>query len=316
MSTQNITNDKTKKKPCRYMHIVLLFALFFCLPLTACSKKETSDSKTTSKTVSSSEPSSSEDETVQSSDSAKESSDEYNLPDEEILIQNYTDELLKLTDSSILSVGYQNFSQDDSDINLDIFVDMSDGKLLKIHTLYLDLTKSWVIVSIENAENSHTYYLPSDLEFTYDIYDYSTDTLIPKENFQTKTKLKKVTFVVPSDWEKETTSNGYSFSNSLKIKTYINIFTSDAYSYSLDTIWNALKTNYDNYSLVKEKNIKIGGKKGKRWHFTYNMNGSTYDAVFCMVKYKKQTYCFYALTSFVLDDTVFNSILDSVKWKK
>lgn len=247
-----------------------------------------------------------------------ESTPKLDLPDEQTLIKTYTDELSKLTNSSIISTRYENYEEEDSVddkiIYLDIIANMNDGKTLEIPVSYID---SWEILAVKNKDNSHNYFLGNADDFTFmgDYYDYSTDTLISKDKFQTKNSLKKVTFLTPSHWKKTNSKTGYSFYND-ETHHYTMVFYAKAPFSSLDQTWKSL--NFDDYSLKEEENIKIGGKTGKKWHFTYSDDGIDYEAVCCMAKNEKDVYIFMVMTPspWFLDDWVFNAVLESVEWKK
>lgn len=240
------------------------------------------------------------------------------LPDEQTLVQLYTDQLSKLTNSAISSVQYENYEEDsltdDKIINLDVIASMSDGRTLEISAIHIS---SWEIQNVKNKENSHNYFLGTADDFTFmgDYYDYSTDSLIPKDQFQTKNSLKKITFLTPSHWKKTNSETGYSFYND-ETHHYTMIFYAKAPFSSLDQTWKSL--SFDDYSLKEEENIKIGGKSAKKWHFTYSNDGIDYEAVCCMAKNKKDVYTFMVATPspWFLDDWVFNAVLESVKWKK
>lgn len=240
------------------------------------------------------------------------------LPDEQSLIRLCTDQLSKLTNSAVRSIQYENYEQEDSVddeiIYLDVIATMDDGRTLEIPVTHIS---SWEILGVKNKENSHNYFLGDADDFTFmgDYYDYSTDTLISKDKFQTKNRLEKVTFLTPSHWQKNNSKTGYSFYND-ETHHYTMVFYTKAPFSSLDQTWNSL--TFDDYSLKEEENIKIGGKTGKRWHFTYSDDGIDYEAVCCMVKNEKNVYTFMVMTPspYFLDDLVFNAVLESVEWEK
>lgn len=251
-------------------------------------------------------------------DPAPQSTPKLDIPDEQELIRTYTDELSKLTNSSIVSTQYESYKPDEIADDLDLIINMDDGRTLKVSMMHMN---SWSVVSIKNKNNSHSYYLGEgvdDLAFSgIDFYEYSTDTLIPKENFQTKNKLKKITFLSPSHWKKSKTETGYSFYNNTATQHYIMFFCSKVPSASsLDQAWESLDSIFNNYSLDEKKDVKIGGRDGKQWSFSYESdNGTNYNAIYSMVIDKKIAYSFMVMTPWVLDDTVFNAMLESVEWK-
>lgn len=248
------------------------------------------------------------------------STPKFDIPDEQELIRTYTDELSKLTNSSIVSTQYENYEQEEvaDDVSfLDLIINMEDDKALEVSMMHTD---SWKVILIKNKNNSHCYYLgdnDDDRVFAgKDYYEYSTDTLIPKENFQTKNKLEKITFVSPSHWKKTKNKTGYSFYNNAATQLYIMFFCSKVPSNSLDQAWESLDSIFNNYSLNEEKDVKIGGRDGKQWSFSYESdNGTNYNAIYSMVIDKKIAYSFMVMTPYIVDDTVFNAMLESVEWK-
>jgi hypothetical protein len=93
-------------------------------------------------------------------------------------------------------------------------------------------------------------------------------------------------------------------------------FCSKVPSNSLDQAWESLDSIFNNYSLNEEKDVKIGGRDGKQWSFSYESdNGTNYNAIYSMVIDKKIAYSFMVMTPYIVDDTVFNAMLESVEWK-
>lgn len=281
--------------------ILCVLALFAILLFSACGAETTTTSESTAI-------------------SPPQSTPKPDIPDEQELIRTYTDELSKLTNSSIVSTQYENYEQEEvaDDVSfLDLIINMEDDKVLEVSMMHTD---SWKVVLIKNKNNSHCYYLGDDDDDRVfageDYYEYSTDTLIPKENFQTKNKLEKITFVSPSHWKKTKNKTGYSFYNNAATQLYIMFFCSKVPSNSLDQAWESLDSIFNNYSLNEEKDVIIGGKDGKQWSFSYESdNGTDYNAIYSMVIDKKIAYSFMVMTPYIVDDTVFNAMLESVEWK-
>ncbi len=258
-------------------------------------------------------------ETVAPSDTtplaASTPSHQYNIPDEESLTQTYTSQVAKLTDSTIVSVEYESFEQDDLSSTVDIVAKMSDGRNLNICAMY---TKNWNIVTISNKENSHFYYIPDNYKGTSELYDYNTDKIISKDSYNKRIKLEKATFNAPSSWNIEEGTDKCSITYGSEAPTYINILVNKNPNISLDKAWNILKKTFNNYSQIDSKSISIDKKKGKQWHFTFeSKDGTTYESIYCIVKNGKNIYIFSIMQMWTLtNDSVFDEIIKSVKWKK
>ena len=239
-----------------------------------------------------------------------------NIPNKENLIEIYTSELKKITNSTIESSSFENYEDSDTDISLDVITQMSDSKKLRISLMYIkELTdSSWSLISIKNFENERVYYVPEDMKAYSDMYDYNSDILIAKEDFQDTYTLNKVNFVVSSNLEKD--SNSYKFFTHDRNRM-ISIFTSETAGKSLDEIWEMTYPDFSNYSLDNETTLKIGEKTGKQWKFSFdNGNSTPYQAVMTMVPIGKKVYCFYVCEKFILDSFVYEQILKSITWNK
>jgi hypothetical protein len=95
--------------------------------------------------------------------------------------------------SEITDAYYDNIKKIDSDtIFLDVVLTTNLYKV-KCNCSYSDFTDSWKILSAENNETNHTYYILPGNEDSVDLYDYATDDLISKkkENLEKKDVVKE-----------------------------------------------------------------------------------------------------------------------------
>lgn len=251
------------------------------------------------------------------------SSSQLELPDEEALIQTYTAEIEKITDIAIESTTYENYKNDDGTITIDIIVKMNDGKTLNIHAMYIEFIKSasWSVISIKNNENSHTYYISGDNNLVADMYDYTTDKLVSKEQFLNTCTLKKVKFSFPKSWNKENNKSGtgYLFSDPQRNDLQISVFTNKAPYKSLEKTWSALSSNFDNCRLKSKEKIKLGKKNAMQWEYTFDTeySNSSYTSVMTLAIEKTTLYCFILTTSSAVPDySAYGILISSVSWKK
>ena len=240
------------------------------------------------------------------------------IPNEQQLIQCYTDVLAKLTDSSIVSTTYEKYEPNDSDSRINIIAKMDDGKTIDISAWYFDNEK-WNISLIKNMDNEHSYYLPDDLKLIRDLYDYDTDNKIPKEQFTDSYRLGKMDFQFSSDWIKtKDTDKQYIFQDNKKLY-FVSAMVSKAPYKSMDKIWNALSTSYDNYTLIDKSSLKVGGKKATQWKFTYDQGLTSCEAMTTMIINKSNVYLFIWMSQFGLgqyDCPAYTALLESVTWDK
>ena len=294
-----------KKKKFKIISVVLVITILFC----SCGAEENNETKTASAT-----PLITQTPTP---------TPHLDIPNEQQLIQCYTDALAKLTDSSIVSSSYENYESDTNDPSIDIVTNI-DGKTLSISAFYLSTSQKWTVVSVKNKENSHSYYIPeitSDMKLIskYEYFDYNTDKKIPVEQFTDSYSLGKMDFRFSSDWIKtKDTDKQYIFQDNKKLY-FISAMVSKAPYKSMDKIWNALSTSYDNYTLIDKSSLKVGGKKAKQWKFTYDQGLTTYEAMTTMIINKSNVYLFIWMSQVGLgqyDCPAYTALLESVTWDK
>ncbi len=154
--------------------------------ITACSKF-TDTKATTPPTMESSTISSTEDTVADASADAEELPNLDNLKDK---LSNFASQI---GISEITDAYYDNIKKIDSDtIFLDVVLTTNLYKV-KCNCSYRGFTDSWTILSAENNETNHTYYILPGNEDSVDLYDYATDNLISKkkENSEKKDVVKE-----------------------------------------------------------------------------------------------------------------------------
>lgn len=160
-----------------------LIILGACLLLAGCSsttsQKET-ESPTTTESV------------TEMSSSEVVSEDTEVLPNSDNLKKKLNEGVSVIGVQEVSNLYFDNINKIDSDT---IFADViikTELYELKFHCSYHGITRSWIILYIENNDNLHTYYILPGNEDSVDLYDYSTDTLISKkkENSETKDVVK------------------------------------------------------------------------------------------------------------------------------
>lgn len=271
---------------------IMLISIFLC----SCSQGENNKKKTTSPT----------------SESTISPSQSLEIVDKQSLIKLYTEEISKLTTCTIISTTYENYD-DETDVKaIDVITKMSDGKTLEISAIYIS---DWSISIIKNKENSHCYYVSGDGKIITDMYDYNSDVQIPREQYINSYTLKNVSFDMLPEWDTNSDTNKYIFYNKSR-QLQISVLVNKAPYKSVNKIWDIMSTQFNDYKLKKETSIQIGGQKAKQWEFSYTNDGQAYDAVITMSTYKNNVYIFSLISSFYLDNMVYDSLLESVSWKK
>lgn len=99
------------------------------------------------------------------------------LPDQDGLIDAIIDVLIEL-DATDVKTDVLTPRKEGSDLFVDAFYVLPDGKKIVVNCSYIDLTERWLVYSVTAADNPDIlYYFPSGSEF-FDIYDLRTDKLI------------------------------------------------------------------------------------------------------------------------------------------
>ncbi len=245
-----------------------------------------------------------------------------NLPKEKELIQCYTTELRKLTNSSIVSTSYENYNKSDDIIDIDIITVMNDGKTLNISASYI--INEWSIITIINKDNKHYYYVPDDFKLETEMYDYDSDKQISKNTFFNSYSIKKMNYKFSSDWEQTKSSKKqhiFQEKNS-KNENVISVFVLEAPNVSKEEIWSLISSKYENYTLKDETTLKIGGKKATQWDYSFDNKLSSSDATATMIKKGKYVYFVIWASKVGLGMTGMNDIpayktlIESITWKK
>ena len=76
---------------------------------------------------------------------------------------------------------------DDDDFQYKVKV-VTDKRNLIVTISYFSVVDRYSVISIENAKNKHTYYIPEDCKYLSDIYDYDTDKIISHASKKSKKK--------------------------------------------------------------------------------------------------------------------------------
>ena len=76
---------------------------------------------------------------------------------------------------------------DDDDFQYKVKV-VTDKRNLIVTISYFSVVDRYSVISIENAKNKHTYYIPEDCKYLSDIYDYDTDKIISHASKSKKNK--------------------------------------------------------------------------------------------------------------------------------
>lgn len=172
-------------KKLKLVTVVLLISSFTLM--TACSKY--TDTKVT--TASSTKVSTTESSMESTIADTKADSEELpNLDNLKVKLNNFASQI---GISEITDAYYDNIRKIDSDtIFLDVVLTTNLYKV-KCDCSYRGFTDTWTILSAENNENNHTYYILPGNEDSVDLYDYATDNLISKkkENSEKKDVVKE-----------------------------------------------------------------------------------------------------------------------------
>lgn len=155
--------------------------------LTACSKYTDTKATTAPPTMESTIISSAEDTTADTTSDTDELPNLDNLKDK---LRNFASQI---EISEITDAYYDNIKKIDSDtIFLDVILTTNLYKV-KCNCSYRGFTDSWTILSAENNETNHTYYILPGNEDSVDLYDYATDSLISKkkDNLEKKDVVKE-----------------------------------------------------------------------------------------------------------------------------
>lgn len=173
-------------KKFKLVTVVLLISSFTLM--TACSKY--TDTKVTTAASSSkvSTTESSKESTI--ADTKADSEELPNLDNLKVKLNNFASQI---GISEITDAYYDNIRKIDSDtIFLDVILTTNLYKV-KCDCSYRGFTDSWTILSAENNETNHTYYILPGNEDSVDLYDYATDNLISKkkENSEKKDVVKE-----------------------------------------------------------------------------------------------------------------------------
>lgn len=121
---------------------------------------------------------------VESSESNISSND--SLPQSDMLKKKLVDVINKIGVNEISDTNFENYSlRDDGDIDVD-FIYKTDLKTLRVYCSYMKLIESWSIISVKNNESNLYYYVSPGAAGTVDLYDYTTDMLLTKEDLSTQ----------------------------------------------------------------------------------------------------------------------------------
>lgn len=174
-------------KKLKLVTVVLLISSFTLM--TACSKY--TDTKAITTAASSTMVSTTESSIESSIADTKAGSEELpNLDNLKVKLNNFASQI---GISEITDAYYDNIRKIDSDtIFLDVVLTTNLYKV-KCDCSYRGFTDSWTILSAENNETNHTYYILPGNEDSVDLYDYATDNLISKkkENSEKKDVVKE-----------------------------------------------------------------------------------------------------------------------------
>lgn len=177
-------------KKFKLVTVVLLISSFTLM--TACSKyTDTKVTKAASSTKVSTTESSIESSIESTIADTKADSEELpNLDNLKVKLNNFASQI---GISEITDAYYDNIRKIDTDtIFLDVVLTTNLYKV-KCDCSYRGFTDSWTILSAENNETNHTYYILPGNEDSVDLYDYATDNLISKkkENSEKKDVVKE-----------------------------------------------------------------------------------------------------------------------------
>lgn len=99
------------------------------------------------------------------------------IPDQDGLIDVIVDTLVEL-DATDASLDDLVPDITEKEINIDAVYALSDGKKIVVHCYYVDMTKDWILLSVDSYNDPKiVYYVPYHEDY-YDIYDLRTDKLI------------------------------------------------------------------------------------------------------------------------------------------
>lgn len=173
-------------KKLKLVTVVLLISSFTLM--TACSKYTDTKVTTTESSTKVNTTESSVESTI--ADTKADSEELPNLDNLKVKLNNFASQI---GISEITDAYYDNIRKIDSDtIFLDVVLTTNLYKV-KCDCSYRGFTDTWTILSAENNENNHTYYILPGNEDSVDLYDYATDNLISKkkENSEKKDVVKE-----------------------------------------------------------------------------------------------------------------------------
>lgn len=100
---------------------------------------------------------------------------------------NIAEKLAEINAKNVNDIKIINSEKIDDDFEYKVKI-VTDKRTLIVDISHFYIGDAYSVISIENAKNKHTYYVPKGCEYLQDIYDYDTDKII---SHASKSKKKK-----------------------------------------------------------------------------------------------------------------------------